>query len=448
MVPAGHPRSTRTQNAFLDSLVGVLVILLLVALSAVFSGMETALVSLNEMKLRQRLESGRAPMMLRRWHDGPNDVLATLLIGNNVVNILASALATDLTHTLLAGTSVAGFGIPIAVGVMTLLVLVCGEVVPKTYAKHNPEKYLVLLPVVTATYWISYPLMKVLVGTSHRAVALLGGEIDGRETVTEEDIENLVRIGRSDGSMSPEATRLLTGIFELDDKVAREIMIPRTDLKALAVDATMEEVLEMVGVSGYSRYPIYRDSIDDIVGILYVKDILAFALNPDATSWPKLEDIMRKPMVRPWNINVRTLMAEMQRERVHLAVIASEYGGVAGVLTMEDIVEEVFGPIYDEHDRGTESFRLQADGSWIVEGVLAMRELEASLDVEFPDDDEDFETVAGLVMHRAGKVPVKGFETDFEGFRFRVLSADSTRVNEVAVCLIDTSAELAAAGAG
>ncbi len=406
---------------------------MLVALSAVYSGMETALVSLTDLRLRRVLEAQKKPSkMLKLWQDSPNDVLATLLIGNNLVNITASAMATHFTEQVLRGTSYGGWGIPIAVGAMTLLILIFGEIVPKTYAKHNPERYLRALPLIRLTHFMFYWFMKVMVMLTQTVVKWLGGETEQTATVTEEDIEEMVRIGKNDGSMSPVATKLLTGIFELDDKVAREVMVPRTDVKALQVDSTVEDVLEMVRLHGYSRYPIFRETIDDIIGVLYIKDYFSASLEAPKGQAPKISDLMRKPIVFPWNIGVQDLFVELQKQRVHMAVIASEYGGVAGILTLEDIVEEVFGEIYDEHDHDVEAIRSQPDGSWIVDGVLTMRELEGELEHDFPDD-EDYETVAGLLMKESGAIPERGFAHDYEGFRFTVVEADATNVREVAV---------------
>jgi len=421
----------------LDATLEVIIILFLVGLSAVYSGMEIALVSLGDVKLRRLLDDPGVkapPRMLVLWRERPNDVITTLLIGNNLVNITASALATDVTHTLLGGT---GWALPVAVGAMTLLVLIFGEVVPKTFAKHNPERYLFMLPLIALSHFIFFPAMKVLVRLSNRFVSMLGGEISAAHLVTEQDIEEMVRIGKSDGSMSPRATKLLTGIFELDDKLAREVMVPRTDVVALPLSAGMEQVFEVLRTSGYSRYPVYGESIDDIVGVLYVKDVLTALLDEGRGAPPNIGELLRKPMVRPWNMRVQDLLIEMQRERVHLVVLASEYGGVAGVLTLEDIVEEVFGPIYDEHDDNEEeAIRRTEDGSWIVEGVLPIGDLEEEIGIEFPED-EDYETVAGLLMKEAGSVPEQGFACDLHGFRFEVLEADATRVLEVGVQRIE-----------
>ncbi|MCC6620258.1 MAG: HlyC/CorC family transporter [Deltaproteobacteria bacterium] len=413
----------------------VIAILVMLALSSMYSAMETALIALGDVKLRVMLdETPRPPRMLTLWRDKTTDVLATILIANNTVNITISALATDLTDGLLEGTSYAGFGIPIAVGVTTFAILIVGEVVPKTFGKQNPERVLVFLPVLQLTYWLFYPLMRVLVHLTQGVVTRLGGETSPAPSVTEEQIEHMVRVSQSEGSMSPVSARLLTGIFELDDKVAREVMVPRTEVHALQRDASLAEVMAVVKETGHSRYPIYTDTIDDIVGVLYVKDYFQAAIQRDRDNPPRVTDLMRKPLVRPWNIGLHDLFADMQRERVHMAIIASEYGGVAGIVSLEDIIEEVFGPIYDEHDRAVESIRKRGERSWIAEGVVTMSELESALGTDFPDDEEvQYETVAGLLMQAAGRVPEPGFRVDYHGYRFEVVKADLTHVRQVAI---------------
>jgi putative hemolysin len=411
--------------------------------------METALVTLGDVKTRRILEdSPRPSKMLRLWRSAPNEILATILIGNNVVNITISALATDLTDTMLQGTAIAGWGIPIAVGVTTLFVLVAGEVVPKTYAKHNSERVLFVLPVLTATYYLFYPVMRVLVRLSSGVVQRMGGSTDHQPGVTEDDIEEMVRMGKTDGSMSPVSAKLLTGIFELDDKVAREVMVPRTEVRLLHVDAGLADIMATVKEHGYSRFPVYEGSTDNVIGVLYVKDYMLAALSRDRNNPPKVRDVMRRPLVRPWNIGIQDLLHDLQRERVHMAIIASEYGGVAGIVCLEDIIEEVFGPIYDEHDRLKESIRKQPDGSWLVDGLVSMGDLENELGTDFPDDEEDdYETVAGLLMQEAGRVPEPGFVCEYHGFRFEVVSADPMQVREVAVRTVEvpSEADLAAA---
>lgn len=413
----------------------LLLIVVLLALSAIYAALETALIALGDVKLRMLIDGQpRPPRILLLWRDEATDVLATILIANNFVNITISALATDVTETLLENTAYGGWGIPIAVGVTTLVLLIAGEVVPKTFGKHNPESVLRFLPLLRITYWLCYPLMRVLVRFSSGVVSKLGGETSGGATVTEEEIEHMVRVGRNEGSMSPRATRLLTGLFEMDDKIAREVMVPRTEIHALPVNASHAEILATVRETGHSRYPIHEDTLDDLVGVLYIKDYFLASGERDRDQPPSVRELMRKPLVRPWNIGLHDLFADMQKERVHLAIIASEYGGVAGIVSIEDIVEEVFGPIYDEHDLAVEAVRARGDGEWLVQGVVTMSELEHTLGCDFPDDEEaEFETVAGLLMQKAGRVPEAGFSIEYQGFTFEVLTADLTHVREVRI---------------
>ena len=411
---------------------------ILVVLSALFSGMETAILSLSELKLRARVDAGEdVPRVLRTWLTDPFRVLTTLLIGNNAVNITASALATYLAETLLSAAGHTGWGIPVAIGGMTLLILIFGEVVPKSFAKYHPEGYVKLF-VVLAPFYLACELFAPLMLVITRfAVERAGGDLRqlNKVTVTEEDIEEMVRVGRADGSIDAQGARLLTGVLELDAKVAREIMVPRLDVHALPVDAPLSEVLAEVRRTRLSRYPIYRETIDDVVGVLYVKDLLnALSGDDSLAEQAPLADLMRAPMVFPENIPVEDLLRAMKAQRVHLAIVASEYGGVAGLVTLEDIVEEVFGDIYDEHDVKAEPLQRVEEGRWLVEGSVTISDLEDELEVEIGDaDDDTYETVAGLLMKVAGCMPEVGFRHDLLEVSFEVTQVDGTRLLEVEV---------------
>lgn len=404
-------------------------ILLLIVLSAVYSGMESALFSLSEVKLRGRQEDGKLPKTLRMWLDAPNHVLTGILIGNNLVNITASALATDLSNRLFEGSGGAG-PLSVAIGVMTLLILIVGEVVPKTFAKHHPEKYLVFLPVVRFTLFVFYLPTRALVYITHHVVGWFGGGLDSELRVTEEDIENMVRIGKQDGSIDPEQTRLLTGVLEMDEKIARDIMVPRTNMVAFSSTATVDEIVASMSEVGHSRYPVYDETPDHVVGVLYVKDLLA-AVAEKGSKNVAIKPLLRKALLRPDSLNIQQLLVDMKADRVHMAVLVSEYGGIEGLVTLEDIVEEVFGPIYDEHD-GAEAIRELKSQSWHLDGGVSLGDLKKDLDIVL-EEDEDYNTVAGLLMKAASKVPTPGFVHQQEGWRFEVLRSDETRVLEVAL---------------
>ena len=406
-------------------------IILLVGLSAIFSGMESAFFSLSEVNLRAREDTPEGlPKMLKRWLDEPNQVLATLLVGNNLANITASALATNLTMRLLEGSDVGGAAaISIAVGAMTLLILIGGEVVPKTIAKHHPQKVLVFLPAIEVAHFLFRIPSRVLVWITERVIRGLGADLNGEaNAVTEEAIENMVRIAKQDGSLDPEDVRLLTGVLELDDKIARDVMVPRTDVVAIEITQTVPEVIEIISEAGCSRYPVYEGSLDTVIGLVYAKDIL-IAVARDGADNISLSDLLRPPMLRPANIGLQPLLFEMKRDRVHMAMLISEFGGIDGLVTLEDIVEEVFGPIYDEHD-GAAAISTLDDGRWSLSGVCTLSELEMELGVKLPEDD-DFSTVAGLLMKSAGAVPEPGFTHEQDGWRFEVVAADETSVDEI-----------------
>ncbi len=406
--------------------------------------MESALFSLSEVKLRGRLESeGKLPKVLQDWLDRPNQVLAGILIGNNLVNITASALATSLAYSVFDGMEGA-YAMTIAVGVMTLLILIGGEVVPKTLAKHHPDRYLVFLPIIRFSLIIFAPLTTALVWVTHRVVRVLGGDVDSEMRVTEEDIETMVRIGKQDGSIDPEQTRLLTGVLELDETIAREIMVPRTEMVVLPIDATVAEIVQRMKESGHSRYPVYEGRPDKIVGMLYVKDLLR-AVERDGAGQFALDTLLRKALIRPANIDIQRLLVDMKADRVHMCMLVSEYGGIEGLVTLEDIVEEVFGPIYDEHD-GAEAIRELRDRSWHLDGGVSLHDLKNDLDVELGED-EDYKTVAGMLMKAASKVPEPGFVHEQDGWRFEVLRSDETRVLEVALRVAPTADRPAAAAA-
>lgn len=414
------------------------VILLLVGFSAIYSGLESALFSLSEVELRSKeAKDGRLHPSLRLWINQPNELLATLLIGNNLSNITASALATHVATQALAGTDQAGAGaISIAVGVMTLLILVGGEVVPKTIAKHHPNRYLIFLPVLRVTHFFCRLPAGVLVRVTERLISFFGGSISGTSpVVTEEAIENMVRIGKADGSIDPEDARQLTGVLELDETTAREVMVPRTDVRAVEVSTDLDAVIAMIRETGYSRYPVYSDTLDSITGLLYTKDLL-LAVTAESRDNIRLSELLRPPMLRPANIGLQRLLLEMKRERVHMAMLISEFGGIEGLVTLEDIVEEVFGPIYDEHD-GEAAIRPESRGVWTLSGVCTLNDLEDEVGLRLEEDD-DYTTVAGLLMKVAGRLPAPGYSHQEEGWRFEVVESDATAVRVIRLSRIES----------
>jgi CBS domain containing-hemolysin-like protein len=419
-----------------------------------FSGSETALTTINESRLHKLIQARViGGKMLAIWRDRPGLVLSSILLGNNLVNILASSLATSFAITLLASAGVdeaVGFGVGLSVGVMTFFILVFGEVLPKTYAKHNPEVVLVLLPFLLLWYWIGFPLAAGLSWLTRTLVRLGGGQLEQKgHTVTEEEIEYLIQRSTEQGGMDAEKEQMLSGVFALEETVAREIMVPRTEVVAFEVDTTMEEVLAAMEGKQLSRYPVFEGTVDNIVGVFYAKDFISYLTRECPGGKPfNLRNFLRPAYMVPGTKKLNELLHDFRKEKVHIAVVLDEYGGTAGVVALEDVIEEMVGDIWDEYDNQENLFQIQPDGAWIVWAKMSVEDLSDELGVSFPEDRE-FDTVGGLLMDLAGSVPVKGATLDWHFdpspgaayLRFTVLDGNNVRVRKALMRLISVNEE-------
>ena len=403
-------------------LVGIGVCLLF---SAFFSGSETALTSLSLLHTEQILERhplwGRA---LRVWKNNPNGVLATILIGNNIVNITASALATDVASSLFAAR-----GLPIAIGGMTFLLLFTGEITPKTIARTYADLLAPLLMNLVLVFHVAfYPATWVMTWFIRGLFWLFGGRQRRGDRITVDDIEYIVSLGRRQGTLDKDKEHLLSSIFEFSDTTAREIMVPRTDMVAVPVDASYEKVVEISLESGFSRIPVYEDSIDKVVGIFYTKNLITPPRREEQGAF--LASRMRPAVFVPESKKISEVLKLFQRERIHLAIVVDEFGGTGGLVTMEDIIEELLGEIQDEFDTEEERLAKTADGAWLADARVNVEVLEDEFGIEFPED-RDYESLGGFLMEEAHEVPSEGWEHTHQGYRFRVLEADPQRVIKV-----------------
>lgn len=446
-----------------DSLSQILAIVLCLIGSALFSATETALTSLSHSRVHQLLDSGKKSPLLERWLAYPNHVLTTILIGNNIVNILASALATKFSYHQFQRIGMGdaeSFAVAAAVGAMTIVILVFGEVVPKTYAKHNAES---LLPLFRFTYVLYYPFqpLTVLLVYISRAVVWLGGGKFSHEgpLVTEEDLEWMIRRGTEEKSLGHEVGNMLTGALDLEDTVAREIMVPRTKLIMFEVNETLEEIWEQHREHNYSRYPVYDEIPDRIIGIFYIKDLLYYLVDPEGKTF-HIRNLMRTDLYFvPESKNVRDILSELKKRRIGMAIVVDEFGGVSGAISLEDIIEEMVGEIYDEFDEPEQDFVEESPGRFRLQAKYLLTDLEARLSFKpaFPLD-KGYDTVGGLLMDLAGKVPQPGEtftwpkspsgaaaengDIDEKPFlAFTVLSASETRIDMVQMQLVKYEAD-------
>jgi len=406
-----------------------ILIVLLLLLSALFSATETALIALGPGGIHSVLEEEkRKSRLLLLWKDKPGNVLAGILIANNLVNILASVLATRFAGNImeqLQAPMAAQVSVALAVGVMTFLIVTFGEIIPKTIARHSPKKVVPFFP-LTYVFCI---LLKPFVSSLSRFVKIFARQqaFDGGIMVTEAEVEAMIKYGSAQGTISKEKRQLLSSVIEFSETMTKEILVPRTEVVGFPCDATLEEVLRTVAEKKFSRYPVYDNDLDSIVGIVTVKDILRFLADPNKKPFNLRELVSSKVLIVPETKRIGELLREFQAQRVQMAVAVDEFGGTAGIVTTEDVVEEIVGEIYDEYEKAEELAKPIGDGVFLVQGRAPIEVLQEIFGVELPEQD-NYETIGGLVMTHAGRVPQVGEAIEYFGLRFEIKERTRTRV--------------------
>ena len=419
--------------------------------SAFCSGTETALTALGDARARQLHEGGlRRAKLLSIWIEHPERVLSTLLIVNTLVNIGAGALAGVIAGDLVAGhpswngaTVVAA-----ATAVATVVVLFLGEIVPKTVAKRHPVRISLLsIPVVRVMAFLLWPLSATVTRATGLLVGAFGGDAAKGPTVTSEEIEYLIEMGSREGVLDEVKEELLNSVLEFADRVVREIMIPRTRMAALDRAATPEELLRVVRENPYSRMPVFEGTIDNVVGVLLMRDVIP-ALASAPPEKVSLEGYLKPPFFVPEQMKISRLLKEMQRRKTHIAIVVDEFGGTSGLVTLEDVVEEIVGEIQDEADVESSPVKALGAGVWLADASVPLHDLEAvlnerpeggrgdaesrALEVKFPEEG-DFETLGGFVTANAGRVPPVGAVISWDGLTFVVRAGDERRVTRVEI---------------
>ena len=412
----------------------VLLLVGLLLLSALMSGSETALTAIGSWKVRQIREDGEDPSgvfaLLERQ---PTRFITTLLIGNNLVNIAATALVTQIAIGLARS---AGFSESLAVGyaagIMTLLVLIFGEITPKSIAVHNAVGFsrLVIRPVYLLSI-VLYPVGLAFTWITGTLLRLFRLEPSDNPLITENELRLMLRSAEENGVIEAHEEEMIKGVIDLEETVAREVMTPRVDVIAVPETATMHEVLKLVDEHGYSRLPVYTESIDDICGIVYARDLLAYLDRPEELQQTRVADIMSPSSYVPETLSVLNLLRDMRLRKNHMAIIVDEFGGTSGLVTLEDIIEEITGEIYDESDQVEEAEIVALEqGNFRIQGSAHLEEVGDSLRLTFEDDGE-FDTLAGFLIREFGYIPDVGESVDHQGVRFLVQEADERRIIEV-----------------
>ena len=397
-------------------------LVVLVAFSAFFSASETAFSSLNQIRLKSRAEDGDASAArVLAMAEKYDKLLSTILIGNNIVNIAAASIGTILFTRMLGAER----GATVSTIVLTIIVLIFGEVTPKSLAKEMPEKvatavspFLVLLmALMTPLTWLFTQWKKLLGHFVH------SGEAD---TITEGELMTMVSEAENDGELTDRESELIRSAIEFDDVEVEEILTPRVDVVAVEDDIPLEELAQTFAESGYSRLPVYHGTIDNIIGVVHEKDFYIARLKK-AT---KIDDLVVPTLYTMGSTQISQLLRTLREQHHHLAVVVDEYGGTEGIITLEDILEELVGEIWDEHDEVTEDFRKQSDGSWLVSGSASVDDLYEELDLP-EEEDIDSNTVNGLVQEKTCHLPKVGDRFTLGEYDGVVTRTAKRRVTEV-----------------
>jgi putative hemolysin len=406
----------------------VVALVILILFGAFFGAAETALFAASRMTLRRLRDAGdRRARTAHQLLEDPGTLLTTLLAGNTIANVGSSVVATSIALTLLGrqkGELVAFVG-------ATLLVLILGEIAPKTLAVRYADQWaLRVAGTIRVVSRILTPLVRLLSLAGTAIVRPLGGAITPRAPlVTEDQLRFLVQVGEEEGVLEEKEREMIHSIFEFGDTLVREVMRPRVDLIAIPAKATINEALGLVMEYGHSRLPVYEGSIDHVVGVVYVRDLLP-ALRQGRLDQPVAE-VQRPPFFVPETKKVDELFREMQRRKVSMAIVVDEYGGTAGLVTMEDLLEEIVGEIQDEYDLEEKPIQLLDERTAIVNGRTSIEEVNDTLGLELPIEEVD--TIAGLVYALAGHVPVQGETVSVPGAELRVERALGQRITKVRI---------------
>ena len=405
-----------------SSLTMIVILIVLVILSAYFSATETAFTSLNRIRLKSKADAGnRRAALALRLVDQYDNLLSTILVGNNIVNLSASSLATVFFTEGLRLQN----GAVISTAVITIVVLVFGEVSPKSLAKEYPESFAmfsapimrILMVILTPVNFLFSLLKKLLSMVFHK---------EGDSGITEEELVTMVDQAEIEGGLDQHESKLIRSAIEFNDMEVDEILTPRVDIVAVEDTDSMDDIAQAFAKSGYSRLPVYHEDIDDIIGVIHEKDFHAARYRGQTD----IKAITGPMLYTTGNTKISELLRILQREKAHMVIVVDEYGGTEGLVTLEDIVEELVGEIWDEHDEVIEEFKKQEDGSYLISCSADLTDL---FDLFSIKGECDANTISGWVMEQIGRIPEEGDHFTSDGLDVTVTKVDHRRVLEIRV---------------
>lgn len=398
----------------------------LIGMSAFFSASETALMSLSKIRIRHLMEEKvKGAAVVNRLVENPNKLLGSILVGNNIVNIGASALATSL-----AIHYVGSAGVGVATGIMTLLVLIFGEITPKSLAtQHSEFISLKIAGIINFFVVLFNPIVFVLLLLTNGLIRLLGGKpASSQPFITEDELKTIVTVSHEEGVLEVEEKQMIYNVFEFGDAQVKDVMTPRTDMISLEVGVSYEKIIETFRAEQFSRIPIYQETTDNIIGILYIKDLI-FKANENTEF--VIQDYMREPHFTFEFKKTTELFQELRLKRIPMAIVLDEYGGTAGIVTMEDLIEEIVGDIRDEYDDHEKDIEVIKEDEYIVEGSTRIDELNELIGVHI--ESEDFDSIGGFIVGEFGYIPEVNEVIEYEGIRFVVEEVDRNRIEKLRI---------------
>jgi putative hemolysin len=371
--------------------------------------------------------------LLKLWLKKPNEFLTAILIGNNIVNILASSIATTLAISLIGNNANT---ILLVTGIMTIIILIFGEITPKIIAKNYPTKIsMAVIKIINVLNILFYPITKILIFVSRIISRFFGVELNETKfLITEEDIKSFVTVGKDEGVLEEEEQEMIHSIFEFGDTTVKEVMIPRTTMFVLEGSQTLNDVWDDIIDSGFSRIPVYEEKIDNIVGIIYVKDLFT-VIKEDKVDLP-IKNFVRDAYFVPETKELDDLLKEFKKAHIHIAMVVDEYGGINGLVTIEDLIEEIIGEISDEFDDADDGQLIKKldENKYLIDAMISIDDLDNELNINIPIS-EDYDTLGGFIYSELGRMPVVNDTINYENLTIRVMKIEKRRIDKVLIII-------------
>ena len=405
------------------------VLVCMLFLSIFFSSAETAVTAVNRLRLRALAdESNRKAQVILTLLEKPNRLLGTILVGNNMVNIIATTIGTALAIRYLGPVR----GLTVATVSLTLIILIFCEITPKVYSASNAEKVSLLIarPLAGAASLL-YPLSRVFTGLTNILIRITGGKVNTQvQYITEEELRTMVNVSQEEGLLESEEKEMIHNIFEFSETPVKDVMIPRPDIVAVSLEAGFDDLAVVIREEQFSRIPVYEGSVDSIVGVIYVKDL--FGLSDAEKESFRVREYLRDAYFIPEMKRIGNLFEEMRALKIHMAVVLDEYGGTAGLVTIEDLVEEIVGDISDEYDQELAPLFINVDEhTSSIDASMRIDEVNDMMDLDIPDEDAD--TIGGFVLSRMERIPEEGERFEWHNMEFIIDQMDGRRIMRVTI---------------